>query len=66
MTRKREWSNPIRDPWNSKIHNILQTIDLHNDFYLKSGDSFHHYQAECLREYVKNLKKWIHNQENEE
>jgi hypothetical protein len=60
---KREWNTPIREPWNPKIHQILKTIDLHSDFLLKSGDSFHHNQSELLRQYLINLKTWIHSQE---
>jgi hypothetical protein len=62
MTR-RTFNTSTREPWNAKIHNILQTIDLHNEFLLKSGDEFHYHQAEILREYVKNLKEWISSQE---
>lgn len=59
----REWDNPIRAPWNPKIHNILKTIDLHVEFYIQTGDSFHLNQAETLREYVRQLKTWIQNKE---
>lgn len=57
----REWDNDIRHPWNPKIHNILKTIDLHIELYLKSGDTFHLTQAEILRKYVYDLKTWIRN-----
>ncbi len=60
----REWDNPIRNPWNPKIHNIIKTIDLHVDLYIKTGDEFHLNQSEILRKYVKDLKIWIHNKEN--
>lgn len=60
---KREWNTPIREPWNPKIHQILKIIDLHGEFLLKNGDSFHHKQSEILRDYLKNLKTWIHSQE---
>jgi len=59
----REWDNPIRQPWNSKIHNLLKTIDLHTEFHLKTGDDFHWEQAEILRKYVYDLKTWIDLQE---
>lgn len=60
----REWSTETRDPWNAKIHSILKTIDLHTDLFLQTGDKFHNEQAEILRNYVFELKTWIHQQEN--
>lgn len=56
----RTFNTPIREPWNAKIHNILKTIDLHTELYLKSGDAFHLCQARILRSYVEELKTWIH------
>ena len=60
----REWSTETRDPWNAKIHNILKTVDLHTELFLKTGDEFHQSQAEILRCYITNLKTWIHSNEN--
>lgn len=59
----RTFNTPIREPWNPKIHNILKTIDLHTELYLKTNDPFHLLQARTLREYLHNLKKWIHQKE---
>lgn len=59
----RTFNTPIRKHWNSKIHNILKAIDLHTELYLKSNDPFHLNQSEILRNYVKNLKRWIIGQE---
>jgi hypothetical protein len=33
---------------------------------MKTGDEWHLSQAEILRKYVKDLKKWIHKQEGRE
>ena len=60
----REWDNPIRKPWNPKIKSILDTIDIHTQMHLESGDNFHWTQAEVLRKYLLELKTWIHSQEN--
>lgn len=60
----REWDNPIRKPWNPKIKSILDTIDIHTQMHLESGDNFHWAQAEILRKYLLELKTWIHSQEN--
>lgn len=59
----RTFNTPHREKWNAKIHNILQTIDLHTQLHLKTGDEFHYLQARILRQYVKDLKTWIHSQE---
>jgi len=59
----REWDNPTRNPWNQKIHNILKTIDLHTELHLKTEDEFHYIQARILRQYVSDLKDWIHKKE---
>jgi predicted NAD/FAD-binding protein len=56
----REWNTPHRDPWNSPIHQILKAIDNHTQEYLKSGDTWHLQKAQELREYVSELKTWIH------
>lgn len=63
---RRTWSTNVRDPWNSKIHNILQTIDLHNELYFQSNDEFHLECTIILRSYISNLKEWIHSQEKKE
>ena len=55
----REWTTERRDPWCPKIAQVLKTIDLHTEFYLKTGDEFHFEQAAYLRHYVYNLKNWI-------
>lgn len=60
----REWNTPIREPWNSPIHNILKAIDNHTNEYFKSGDIWHLQKAEELRQYVLELKSWIHKTEN--
>lgn len=59
----REWGTEIRNPWCPKIAQILKTIDLHSEFYIKTGDVFHKEQAEYLRNYVYSLKNWIKDNE---
>ena len=60
----REWSNTIRDPWNAPIHQILKAIDNHNQEYFKTGNPWHLEKADILRNYIKELKFWIHKKEN--
>lgn len=60
----REWNNPHREPWNTPIHQILKAIDNHNQEYFKTGNSWHLEKADMLRNYLKELKFWIHKKEN--
>ena len=59
----RTYNTPIRNPWNAPIHNILKAIDNHTHEYLESGDECHLNKAQELRQYVSELKEWIHLQE---
>lgn len=61
----RTYNNPIREPWNPVIKKCLDAIDTHIRLHLKTGDDWHLSQAEVLRQYVRNLKDWIHLQEKE-
>lgn len=56
----RSFNTITREPWNPKIHNILQTIDLHVKLYLETKNEFHQNQANILRQYIADLKTWIH------
>jgi len=62
----REWSTSHRENWNSPIHNILKAIDNHTQEYFKSGDTWHIEKASMLRQYVSELKTWIHKTEKNE
>jgi len=59
----RDFNTPHREHWNSKIHNILKTIDLHTQMHLETGNDFHYQQSIILRRYISDLKTWIHYQE---
>ena len=61
---QRTFNTPYREPWNAPIHHILKAIDNHTHEYLKSGDVWHLKKAQVLREYISELKTWIHSQEN--
>jgi hypothetical protein len=60
----RTFNTPHREHWNAPIHNILKAIDNHNQEYFNSGNTWHLKKAEILREYVSELKTWIHQQES--
>ena len=59
----REFNTPHRKDWNAPIHNILKAIDNHTQEYFKDNDDWHLQKAQILREYVAELKTWIHFQE---
>lgn len=56
----REWNTPRREPWNAPIHNILKAIDEHNRQFFIDGDPWHLDKADQLRQYLHELKTWIH------
>jgi len=59
----REWNTPTREPWNAPIHNILKAIDNHNHEYFNTNNIWHLKKAHELRQYLHELKTWIHIQE---
>ena len=59
----REWNTPVREPWNPVIKKCLDAVDEHTRQHLKTGDEWHLSQAQILRNYVKDLKVWIHKEE---
>ena len=59
----REWNTPTREPWNPVIHQLLHAVDHHNQQLFMTGDRWHADKAEQLRQYVRELKSWIHQQE---
>lgn len=61
----REWNTPYREPWNPVIKKCLDAIDLHTTLHIETQDQFHIEQAKMLRQYVRNLKDWIHETEPE-
>ena len=61
MDDKRTWNNPTRKPWNPVIKHCLNAVDEHVRLHLLTGDNWHLERAQTLREYVAELKNWIHN-----
>lgn len=45
------------------IKQCLNAVDEHMRLYLQTGNSWHLTQAEVLRKYTLELKKWIHSTE---
>lgn len=62
----REWNTPDREAWNAPIHHILKAVDNHVMLGLRDGDDWHEEQARVLRDYLRRLKTWIHEQEGRE
>lgn len=61
---RREFNTPHRECWNAPIHQILKAIDNHTRLYLQTQDVWHLKKSQILREYVADLKTWIHHQES--
>ena len=55
----REWNNPIREPWNPVVHQLLKAIDHHNRKYFETQNDWHLEKAKYLRLYITELKEWI-------
>lgn len=63
ISERRTWNTPLREPWNPVIKACLNAIDYHVALYFQTGDYWHLQQAEYLRCYVTELKRWIFMQE---
>lgn len=63
MDERRTFNTPIREPWNPVIHNLLRAIDNHMGLYLQHRDPWHLEKAATLRNYVRELKAYIHKKE---
>jgi len=59
----REWNTPKRECWNKPIYQILKAIDNHTRLHLETGNFWHEYQANILRQYLRDLKDFIHKEE---
>jgi hypothetical protein len=65
VVAKREWDTPLRGPWNPVISHLLKAIDNHVACFLTTGEIWHLTKAQELREYVRQLKDWLHKQESQ-
>ena len=65
MNERRTWNTPKRECWNAPIHQMLKAIDNHTRLWIETGDVWHEEKAEYLRTYLRELKTWIHQKENE-
>ena len=63
MNERRTFDTPIRSRWNAPIHNCLKAIDAHTELSLLHRSPWHAQKAEILRQYVAELKEWIHEEE---
>ena len=63
MNERRTFDTPIRSRWNAPIHNCLKAIDAHTELFLLHRSPWHAQKAEMLRQYVAELKEWIHEEE---
>ena len=63
MNERRTWNTPTREPWNPVIHQMLRAIDNHNEAFFRDGNDWHIEKAIMLRQYVRELKDWLHEEE---
>ena len=63
MTERRTFNTPLREPLNPIIYQSLRAIDWHNAQYFLTMDQWHLEKAAIIRQYVKELKAWIYEQE---
>jgi hypothetical protein len=63
MNERRTWNTPTREPWNPVIHQMLRAIDHHNEAFFRDGNDWHIDKAIILRQYVRELKDWLNEEE---
>lgn len=63
MNERRTFNTPLREPLNPIIHRLLQAVDWHNSQYFKDGNIWHLEKADIIRQYVRELKAWVYEQE---
>jgi hypothetical protein len=61
---RRTWNTPVREKWNQVIYQSLKAIDNHNQLYFKTKNRWHLQKAAELRQYVRELKDWIREEES--
>lgn len=65
MNERRTFNTPLREPLNPIIHRLLQAVDWHNTQYFKDGNIWHLEKADIIRQYVRELKAWVYEQEKD-
>jgi len=65
MNERRTFNTPLREPLNPIIHRLLQAVDWHNSQYFKDGNLWHLEKADIIRQYVRELKAWVYEQEKD-
>ena len=63
MSERRTFNTPLREPLNPIIHRLLQAVDWHNSQYFKDSNPWHLQKADTIRQYVRELKAWVYEQE---
>jgi hypothetical protein len=63
MSERRTFNTAARARWNAPIHQCLKAIDAHTELFLLHRSLWHGQKAEILRQYVAELKEWIHEEE---
>jgi len=63
VNERRTFDTATRSRWNAPIYHCLKAIDAHTSLFLATGLPWHSQKAELLRQYVNELKTWIHEEE---
>jgi len=62
-SERRTFNTPIRAPWNPVIHQLLKAVDEHMRLYFLHRDPWHLEKAAMIRNYLHELKTYIHRKE---
>jgi len=62
-SERRTFNTPIRAPWNPVIHQLLKAVDEHMRLYFLHRDPWHLEKAAMIRNYLHELKTYIHHKE---
>jgi hypothetical protein len=58
---KRTYTTDVRKDWQDMVAETLRAIDRHSKIYLQEDkDDFHMQSYYILKQYLVNLKSWIH------
>lgn len=63
MTERRTYFVETRNDWNPFIYQMLKYIDMMQEYYIRTGDSFYEEQSEKIRKIIMEHKQQIHSLE---
>jgi hypothetical protein len=63
VTERRTYFVETRNDWNPFIYQMLKYIDMMQEYYIRTGDSFYEEQSEKIRKIIMEHKQQIHSLE---